>query len=225
MQDAGFVRQAFAKIAGRYVLTNHVLSMGIDVLWRRRTAQVVAELAPRDVLDLATGSGDLARAIQRACPEARVLGADFSPPMMAHAQVRGLEALMVADGMNLPVKSGVFDVVTVAFGLRNMASWPAALKEMQRVLRPGGHLVVLDFSMPAHPVVAKVYAFYLSRVMPRVAGVLTGERGAYEYLCNSIHAFPSGSAMERLMLDNGYESVRTEPLSIGIASLYVANKG
>lgn len=198
--------------------------MGIDIMWRTRTARVVAGLNPQSVLDLATGSGDLAAAIQRACPVAKVLGADFSPPMMAHAQTRGLESLMVADGLKLPVKDGVFDLVTVAFGLRNMASWPAALREMQRVLKPGGHLVVLDFSTPAQPVIAKLYAFYLSKVMPKVAGLLTGERGAYEYLCSSINAFPSGAAMERLMLENGYKSASAEPLSFGIATLYVAEK-
>lgn len=224
MQDAGFVRQAFAKIAGRYVLTNHVLSMGIDVLWRRRTAAVVAEMKPTWILDLATGSGDLAVEVQRQNPQARVLGADFSPPMMAHAQGRGMRELIVADGMKLPVKDDSFDVLTVAFGLRNMASWPDALQEMRRVLKPGGHLVVLDFSTPRPPVFAKLYQFYLSKVMPKIAGLLTGERGAYEYLCTSISAFPSGRKMEELMLATGYRSATSEPLSFGIASLYVAHK-
>lgn len=224
MQDAGFVRQAFAKIAGRYVLTNHVLSLGIDVLWRRRTGAVVAKLNPSWILDLATGSGDLAVEVQRQCPQARVLGADFSPPMMNHAQARGMKELIVADGMRLPVKDAAFDVLTVAFGLRNMASWPAALQEMCRVLKPGGHLVVLDFSTPRQPLFAKLYQFYLSKVMPKIAGLLTGERGAYEYLCQSISTFPSGQQMEELMLANGYKTASSEPLSLGIATLYVAQK-
>jgi demethylmenaquinone methyltransferase / 2-methoxy-6-polyprenyl-1,4-benzoquinol methylase len=225
MQDAGFVRQAFAKIAGRYVLTNHVLSMGIDVLWRRRTAAVVAELRPTCILDLATGSGDLAVEVQRQCPQAWVLGADFSPPMMSHAAARGMKELIVADGMRLPIKDGAFDVLTVAFGLRNMASWPGALREMQRVLKPGGHLVVLDFSTPKSPGFAKCYDLYLRLIMPKIAGLLTGERGAYEYLCTSIHAFPSGVEMEKLMLECGFKSAKGEALSFGIASLYVAEKG
>lgn len=224
MQDAGFVRQAFASIANRYVVTNHVLSLGIDVLWRKHTARLVAEMKPAWVLDLATGSGDLADEIRRACPEAKVLGADFSPPMMVHAQSRGLRALMVADGMCLPVKDGAFDVLTVAFGLRNMASWPKALQEMSRVLRPGGRLVVLDFSMPKTPVIGPLYEWYLGKVMPKIAGLITGQRQAYEYLCASIGQFPSGEAMESLMKANGFSAARSEALSFGIASLYVATK-
>ncbi len=225
MQDAGFVKQAFAGIASRYVLTNHVLSMGIDVLWRRRTARLVQSLTPQWVLDLATGSGDLARAVQAACPQAKVLGGDFSPPMMLEAQKRGFHALIAADALALPVVDGAVDVVTVAFGLRNMASWPAALAEMSRVLRPGGHLVVLDFSLPTLPLLRPAYVFYLERVMPRLAGLLTGKREAFEYLCRSIEAFPSGKVMEQLMLANGFVEARSEPLSLGIATLYVARKG
>jgi demethylmenaquinone methyltransferase/2-methoxy-6-polyprenyl-1,4-benzoquinol methylase len=225
MQDAGYVKQAFAGIASRYVMTNHVLSLGIDVLWRRRTAEVVQGFAPGWVLDLATGSGDLARAVQGACPQAKVLGGDFSPPMMLEAQKRGSEALIAADALALPVVDGAVDVVTVAFGLRNMASWPGALAEMARVLKPGGHVVVLDFSLPTLPLLRPAYVFYLERVMPRIAGLLTGQRAAFEYLCRSIEAFPSGVAMEQLMLANGFVEARSEPLSLGIATLYVGRKG
>jgi len=225
MQDAGFVKQAFAGIAPRYVLTNHVLSMGIDVLWRMSTAKLVASYQPAWVLDLATGSGDLAQAIQKACPDAKVLGGDFSPPMMMEAQKRGFHQLMAADGLSLPVQDAAFDVVTVAFGLRNMASWPAALKEMSRVLKPGGHLVVLDFSLPRIPVIRPLYVFYLEKVMPRLAGAITGQRAAFEYLCRSIESFPSGPDMEALMKANGFAEATSRPLSFGIASLYAARKG
>lgn len=223
-QDATFVRGAFGKIAGRYVLTNHVLSLGIDVLWRRKTAREVAKLAPRRVLDLATGSGDLAAAVRRHCPEARVLGADFSVPMLQQARRLGLDDLIVADAMNLPLADGVVDVVTVAFGLRNMASWAAAIREMARVIRPGGSLFVLDFSLPASLLLRRVHLVYLRRVMPRVAGMLTGERGAYEYLGSSIEKFPSGEVMCGLIRENGFVSARALPLSFGIASLYVGAK-
>jgi len=223
-QDAEFVRGAFGKIAGRYVLTNHVLSLGIDVLWRKKVAREVAALAPRRVLDLATGSGDLAAAVQEKCPEARVLGADFSPPMLQQARQLGLGNLIVADAMNLPVVDGAFDAVTVAFGLRNMACWADALQEMARVLRPGGMLFVLDFSLPALPLLRRAHLFYLRRIMPRIAGILTGERGAYEYLCSSIEKFPSGDAMCGLLRANGFATARAVPLSCGIASLYIAGK-
>ncbi len=224
MQDAGFVRQAFAGIASRYVLANHVLSLGIDCLWRRTTARRIAELNPQRVLDLATGSGDLAQAIQTACPQAKVLGADFSVPMMREAQKRQLRCLIAADGLALPFQDGVFDVLTVAFGLRNMASWPAALQEMNRVLRPGGRLFVLDFSIPRIPGIRQLYLFYLKQIMTRVAGWITGKREAYVYLCGSIERFPSGREMESLICANGFQTATGRQLTLGIASLYEAVK-
>jgi len=222
MQDAGFVRQAFAGIASRYVLANHVLSLGIDCLWRRSTAKRIAELQPQRVLDLATGSGDLAQAVQSACPQAKVLGADFSVPMMREAQARHFRSLVAADGLALPFQDGVFDVLTVAFGLRNMASWPAALQEMSRVLRPGGRLFVLDFSIPRIPGIRQMYLFYLKQIMPRIAGWITGKREAYVYLCGSIERFPSGREMESMICANGFVSASTRQLTFGIASLYEA---
>ena len=224
MQDAGFVRQAFAGIASRYVLANHVLSLGIDCLWRRSTARRIAELQPQRVLDLATGSGDLAQAVQSACPQAKVLGADFSVPMMREAQTRHFRSLVAADGLALPFQDGVFDVLTVAFGLRNMASWPAALQEMNRVLRPGGRLFVLDFSIPRIPGIRQMYLFYLKQIMPRIAGWITGKREAYVYLCGSIERFPSGREMESLICGNGFASATIRQLTFGIASLYEAVK-
>ncbi|MDB6120494.1 MAG: ubiquinone/menaquinone biosynthesis methyltransferase [Verrucomicrobiaceae bacterium] len=224
MQDAGFVKQAFAGIAKRYVVTNHVLSLGVDVIWRWFTAKLVASYQPTWVLDLATGSGDLAQAIQKACPQAKVLGGDFSPPMMMEAQKRGFHHLIAADGLALPVQDAAFDVVTVAFGLRNMASWPKALQEMSRVLRPGGHLVVLDFSLPRLPLLRPMYVFYLEKVMPKLAGAITGQRAAFEYLCRSIESFPSGRDMEALMMANGFAEATSRPLSLGIATLYSARK-
>lgn len=223
-QDAGFVRKAFASIAGRYVLTNHALSLGIDVLWRKYTASRVQALNPQKVLDLATGSGDLAAEIQKQCPDAFILGADFSEPMLEQARLRGLQNLMVADAMNLPLEDNSYDVVTVAFGLRNMANWADALTEMKRVLKPGGSLFVLDFSLPKSSLIRSAHLFYLRNVMPKIAGLLTGERGAYEYLCLSIEKFPAGDGMCNLMRTQGYASADCAPLSFGIASLYQAVK-
>lgn len=221
-QDATFVRKAFAAIAGKYVLTNHVLSLGIDVLWRRLTARRVAALNPRVVLDVATGSGDLAATIQAACPEATVVGLDFSAPMLQEARKRGLKHLFVADALHMPIADGAADVLTVAFGLRNMASWPDALREMSRVLKPGGSLFVLDFSLPGSALVRTGHLFYLRNVMPRVAGWITGEREAYDYLCKTIEKFPSGEAMCEMIRGNGFSSAESQPLSMGIASLYHA---
>ncbi|TDU81363.1 demethylmenaquinone methyltransferase/2-methoxy-6-polyprenyl-1,4-benzoquinol methylase [Prosthecobacter fusiformis] len=224
MQDAGYVKKAFAGIARRYMLANHVLSMGIDVLWRRKTSSLVAAHQPRLILDLATGSGDLARELQRRCPNAKVLGADFSLPMMREAQAHHFSQLVAADGMNLPFQSGAYDALTVAFGLRNMASWPEALQEMSRVLKTGGRLYVLDFSLPTLPLIRPAYLFYLKKIMPRIAGWITGERAAYEYLCSSVERFPSGSAMEQLIQNAGFTGVKSHRLSLGIASLYIGIK-
>ena len=223
MQDPTFVQKAFASIAPRYVLANHVLSGGIDVMWRRRVAAMAEALHPQRILDLATGSGDLAAAVGAACPGAQVIGADFCAPMMAHARRRGLPHLVVADGMALPFAAGVFDLVTVGFGLRNMADYGGAAREMARVLRPGGTLMVLDFSQPA-PWLRGAYKLYLHRILPLLAGALTGERGAYEYLGGSIEQFPSGPAMNALLNSHGFADTQWIPLTGGIASLYIAQK-
>lgn len=223
MQNPAKVRGIFSNIAGRYDLANHVLCGGLDVLWRARAARMVAAWQPRDILDLATGSGDLILAMQKALPQARIIGADFCPPMLAAAARKGLRSLVVADGTRLPFAGESFDAVTVAFGLRNMESWPGALREMFRVLRGGGHLLVLDFSMPRPPLAA-IYRFYLHRMLPFAAGLLTGNRAGYEYLGESIESFPSGADMCRLIADNGFHSPRAMPLAAGIVSIYTAQR-
>ncbi len=221
MQDPKFVKNAFSKIADRYVVTNHVLSLGTDILWRKRVGQIVMEWKPDDLLDVATGTGDLALEIQRVCPELNIIASDFCPEMLAHASSRGLKKTMVVDAMNMPFEDDSCDVLTVAFGLRNMADYPAALVEMKRVIRTGGHLLVLDFSKP-EGVLGAPYHFYLNKVLPKIAGVVTGEGEAYQYLAGSIGDFPSGKEMCELIEDQGYYDVRVEPLSGGIASIYTA---
>lgn len=222
-QDPAFVRSAFSAIAPRYVVANHVLSLGIDVLWRRHTARVASEINPRRILDLATGSGDLAATLRSRCPEAEIVGADFCAPMLKEARKRNLPALVVADGLALPFADGVFDVVTVAWGLRNMASWSGAISEMRRVLRPGGRLAVLDFSLPTQPLLRSAYRWYLHRLLPTLGGWIAGDREAYRYLGESIERFPAGQAMCDLIQEAGFETVRAEPLMAGISSLYVAD--
>ena len=223
-QDPAFVRGVFDRIASRYDVTNTLLCGGCDSGWRRRTAKLLARWNPREILDLATGSGVLADVVQRWNPEARIVGADFSQPMLRQAwDVRGQRRLVVADALSLPFRDASFDVVTVAFGLRNMASWPAALAEMKRVLRPGGHVVVLDFSLPGGWL-REPYRFYLHRILPRLAGLISREREGYEYLAESIEGFPSGAAMTALLAAVGFERATSAPLTAGIVSLYTAEK-
>ncbi len=222
-RDPEKVRAMFGRVARRYRLANAILSAGLDTLWRRRSAAIVRGWNPGRVLDVATGTGDLARAIERACPGAEVVGADFSPQMLEVARELGSRQLVQADALAMPFGDAEFDVVTVAFGLRNMASWDGALREMRRVLRPGGKLLVLDFSLPSGPLRA-LYRPYLHHVLPRLAGWLTSEREAYRYLGASIEAFPSGEALCRLVEAAGFRDPHAQPLSGGIVSLYTAMK-
>ncbi len=218
-----FVRAMFSGIARRYDLANHFLSLGMDYSWRRKAARIVRAWGPQRILDLATGSGDLALSLRAACPEALVVGADFCLPMLLVARGKGLGRLVVADGMDLPMADGAFDVLTVAFGLRNMESWPGALAEMARVLKPDGHLLVLDFSVPPPPL-RWIYRPYLHHVLPRLAAFLTGDKAAYDYLGDSIEKFPCGREMCALIENSGFAEARCEPLSGGIVSLYTARR-
>jgi demethylmenaquinone methyltransferase/2-methoxy-6-polyprenyl-1,4-benzoquinol methylase len=213
----------FAAIARRYDLANHLLSGGLDFLWRRRAAQIVAGWKPARLLDLATGSGDLALTLRAACPSATIVGADFCEPMLHEARRKGLAHLVVADGLRLPFTSGSFDAVTIAFGLRNMESWSGGLAEMARVLAPGGHLLVLDFSVPPPPL-RLLYRPYLHHILPHLAALLTGQRAAYDYLGDSIEKFPHGEAMCALIHASGFHDVECLPLTGGIVTLYAAAK-
>lgn len=221
MQDPKYVKRAFSRIADRYVMTNHVLSGGTDILWRKKVGRMVARWEPETILDVASGTGDLALEIQRRCPRAKVTGSDFCEEMLAFATAAGVQKTVVADAMHMPFEDNSYDVLTVAFGLRNMASWPDALKEMGRVIKPGGRLLVLDFSLPTG-ILRGPYRFYLNKVLPKIAGVMTGEGDAYEYLAGTIEQFPSGKEMCGLIEAAGFTDVDAEPLTFGVASVYTA---
>jgi demethylmenaquinone methyltransferase / 2-methoxy-6-polyprenyl-1,4-benzoquinol methylase len=222
-RDPEAVRAMFGRIARRYDLANHVLSGGADFLWRRRAAKIIEGWRPKRVLDLATGSGDLALAIQRRLPQATIVAADFSPEMLEVARRKGVRETILADALQLPFESASFDCVTVAFGLRNMSDWNLALGEMSRVLRSGGHLLVLDFSLPVGAL-RPAYRFYLHRCLPLLASLVTGQRAAYDYLGGSIEKFPSGGGMVELIERNGFAQASAEPLTGGIATIYTAQK-
>jgi demethylmenaquinone methyltransferase/2-methoxy-6-polyprenyl-1,4-benzoquinol methylase len=219
MPDANYVRDAFARIADRYVLTNHVLSCGCDIWWRRVVSSRVKAWQCQRLLDVASGTGDLALAIQDRCPDCEVIATDFCAEMLEHASRRGVRETKVADALALPYEDASFDAVTVAFGLRNMADYPAALREMRRVIKPGGRLLILDFSLP-RGILRPPYRFYLHHILPRMAGWLTGQRDAYEYLGGSIEQFPSGKDMLHLLESCGYSQTTTTPLTGGVVSIY-----
>lgn len=214
----------FDRIAPRYDLANHLLSGGCDYFWRAKAASIVRRWRLARVLDLACGSGDLARAIQRRLPQTQVVAADFSEAMLERARRKGVRETVVADALALPFGEGEFDAVTIAFGLRNVADRPLALREVARVLRPSGHVLILDFSMPRN-FLRRPYGFYLHKILPALAATFTGARDAYAYLGDSIETFPSGDGMLRLIEQNGFVEARAEPLTGGIVTIYTAEVG
>jgi len=215
------IREMFGRVAERYDQANRILSFGLDDYWRRVVGGLVAGWHPVRILDLATGSGILAQEIRRQNPEAYLVCADFCAPMLQIAKRRGFSNLVVADGMALPFADLTFDVVTIAFGLRNMKSLEQALKEISRILRPGGHVVILDFSLPAGPF-RFFYRFYLHFVLPRLAGLITGQPAAYQYLGKSIERFPRGAAMLELLAQTGFQHAQMQSLTGGIVAIYHA---
>ena len=218
------VREMFSSIARRYDVANHVLSCGIDFYWRSRAAEIVRSWQPHTIADLATGTGDLALAMQRKLPDTELTGVDFLPEMLEIARRKGLRRLVSADAMRLPFDDASFDCVTIGFGLRNLESYSAALAEMWRVLNPKGHLLVLEFSLPTAPILRSVYRFYLHRCLPLLGSFLTQKKSAYDYLGDSIEAFPSGNAMCDLMQEAGYTRPGFESLTGGIVTIYTATK-
>ena len=222
--NPGHVRKMFGSIATRYDLANHVLSCGIDFYWRARAAEIVASWHPLAIADLATGTGDLALAMQKKLPNSQLTGVDFLPEMLELAQRKGVRRVVLADAMKLPFDDASFNCVTIAFGLRNLENCSAALVEMRRVLKANGHLLVLEFSLPTTPALRAAYRFYLHRCLPLLGSFLTQEKSAYDYLGDSIEKFPSGNAMCELMKQTGYASPSFEPLTGGIVTIYTGIK-
>jgi demethylmenaquinone methyltransferase/2-methoxy-6-polyprenyl-1,4-benzoquinol methylase len=229
--ESAAIHSMFGRIARRYDLANHLLSFGLDRGWRRRLVSAVRRRAPRDVLDLATGSGDVAFALSSGLArETRITGMDFCEPMLAEARKKkalaGADAypnvaFAFGDGLALPLADHSFDAVTISFGLRNMTNRARSLAEMRRVLRPGGALFVLEFSHP-HAWFRPAYFFYLRHVLPRIAGWLTANRNAYAYLNRTIEEFPGRKALAGEISAAGFEDVTASPLAFGAVALHEA---
>lgn len=221
----------FDSIAPRYDLLNHVLSCNVDRIWWRRTArrfeQVLARPETR-VLDVCCGTGDMTLALLRRRPAKGepVLAADFSPAMLERAQKKlaGRNArVLEADALHLPMADGTLDLITTAFGFRNLANYQAGLAEFYRVLAPGGQVGILDFSEPGG-LVGKLYAFYFHTVLPAIGTRISGVGGAYAYLPESVEKFPAPPAMIERMRAAGFSEVSWTPYSLGIAGLWRAAK-
>jgi demethylmenaquinone methyltransferase/2-methoxy-6-polyprenyl-1,4-benzoquinol methylase len=226
------VRGMFAEIAPRYDLVNRMLSGGIDVWWRHVTVKRAPPPVSGAVLDVCTGTGDLALAYaRRGGPGVRVVGSDFCRPMLDRGVEKSRRAglpveWVEADAQELPFPSATFDVVTVAFGLRNIADTNRGLREMARVCKPGGKLAILEFSLPSIAAVRAFYLWYFRNVLPRLGNaVARNSSDAYTYLNRSVEEFPSGEALAALVRAAGFDRVDVVPLSLGIATLYVATRG
>lgn len=222
------IEEMFDSIAPRYDLLNRVLSMGIDQGWRRKAVSLIEPYHPKEILDMATGTADLALLATRLDPT-RVVGVDLSEEMLLvgrrKVERRGLAdviRLEKGDAENLRFEDASFDAALVAFGVRNFGNLKAGLADMKRVLRPGAPLVVLEFSHPRTFPVKQAYEFYSKHVLPRIGGALSKDSGAYEYLPESVAAFPDGADFIAILGEVGYSEAEAHPLTFGIASLYRA---
>ena len=225
------VREMFTSIAPRYDLLNHVLSLNVDRLWWRRTARTFRHIVSQPdsrILDLCCGTGDMAFALWRAARKgsARIVGADFSHAMLQRARMKSSGPSMVsppgwieADALNLPFASGRFDLVTSAFGFRNLADYDAGLREIYRVLRPGGECGILDFGEPSG-ILGSLYRFYFKQVLPRIGTLISGVSGPYAYLPASVERFPPPDEMLARMKAVGFVEPSWTPYTFGIAGLY-----
>jgi demethylmenaquinone methyltransferase/2-methoxy-6-polyprenyl-1,4-benzoquinol methylase len=222
------VHAMFAGIAVRYDLLNHLLSGNIDKRWRQRVVRKIMPILANPemlVLDVACGTGDLTLALASEA-RAKVVGSDFCRPMLSIAARKAESNLagtpfIEADALSLPFGNECFDAVTIAFGLRNLSSVDRGLVELRRVLKPGGQLAILEFSEPVIPGFRQMFAFYFSTLLPRIGGWISGSRGAYEYLPDSVSRFPNQKKLAERMLESGFEAVSFENLTGGIAAIHL----
>jgi demethylmenaquinone methyltransferase/2-methoxy-6-polyprenyl-1,4-benzoquinol methylase len=224
-QASTWVRGMFGRIAPRYDLLNHLLSMNIDRHWRSRTVSQVAHILSRPaarVLDVCCGTGDLTLALESRGPAAHVFGSDFAHPMLVAAHRKRCSALFEADALQLPVADASFDLITIAFGFRNLANYRAGLAELRRILRPGGTLAILEFSTPPNSMLAALYGFYSRAVLPTLGGIISGSKDAYTYLPESVRKFPAAESLADEMRNSGFTNVRFERMSAGIVALHLA---
>ena len=230
------VRAMFTQIAPRYDLLNHLLSIQLDRLWRARTAKLLGNILKRSdalVLDLCCGTGDLAFALAKA-GKAQVIGADFAHTMLVCAREKAAAwssrsspfpkapgPFFEADALNLPFADNAFDLVTAAFGFRNLANYEVGLREIQRLLKPGGTVAILEFAEPPEGWLGDLYRWYFSKVLPRIGGLISGDRAAYTYLPKSVARFFRPPELAALMSSVGYQSVEYRVWTMGTVALHI----
>ena len=224
------VAKMFDNIAGNYDFLNHFLSMGIDIYWRKKLVKRLTKQAPKNILDVATGTGDLAIAMLKATPD-KISGIDISNGMLEigrkKIKEKGLEdkiTLQQADSENLPFEDNNFDAVCVSFGARNFENLEKGLSEMFRVLKPGGKLYILEFSQPDIFPFKQIYQFYFRYILPLLGKVVSNDNAAYTYLPESVNAFPYGKKLNKIIENCGYNKAQDHSLTMGIASIYIAEK-
>jgi demethylmenaquinone methyltransferase / 2-methoxy-6-polyprenyl-1,4-benzoquinol methylase len=226
-----FVKEKFSSISGRYDLLNSLLSLQIDRYWRWRTTRLLRKFPDGWVLDLCAGTMPLTLELTRQAPERKVLAIDFCEDMLR----AGAKALpsddrkarifpACGDGEIIPAPSNAFWGCTVAFGVRNLSQTLQGLREMYRILRPSGKLLILEFSRPTHPIIKPLYSLYLNRVLPAIAGLISGDREAYQYLASSIAAFYEPEELLTMMREAGFTSASRTPMTFGIVSIYIGIK-
>ncbi|MCU1290011.1 MAG: ubiquinone/menaquinone biosynthesis methyltransferase [Acidobacteria bacterium] len=221
------VREMFSGIARKYDFLNHFLSVNTDKRWRRLVRGKLEDVLSRKdalVLDVACGTGDLSLELQKNA-KAKVIGTDFCRPMLAIARDKNGKhneriPYVEADGMNLSFADASFDAVTIAFGLRNFSNWQDGLKELHRVLKKDGKLVILEFSTPVVPGFKQIFNLYFTQILPRIGGAVSGSRGAYEYLPDSVSRFPDQKGLAEMMRKTGFSTVEYKNLTGGIAAVH-----
>jgi demethylmenaquinone methyltransferase/2-methoxy-6-polyprenyl-1,4-benzoquinol methylase len=225
------VAEMFDNIAGKYDFLNHVLSMGIDKGWRRKAIRSIHDIDPRKILDVATGTGDLAIAAAVDLPRSHVSGIDIAAQMLEVGKVKIAEQslsdrieMKVADCENLPYDDHHFDAVLCAYGTRNFQDLHKGLIEMNRVMRPGGKLAILEFSRPKAFPVKQLFSFYFKYILPLLGKMVSRHATAYTYLPDSVMAFPEGTDFCNILEQCGFKNAKAIPLTFGISSLYIANK-
>ena len=231
-EERNHIRRMFDAIAFRYDFVNRVLSFRRDIVWRKAMVAALPARKNLAVLDLACGTCDVLLALQQpGSPVAHVVGADVSAAMLrygqekiTHAQRNNSSMLIQADAATLCFQEATFDVVTVAFGVRNFSELETGLQEIFRTLRPDGKVIILEFSLPGSPLLRAVYLFYFRHMLPRIAGLLSRQPDAYQYLNRSVEAFPYGQTFCKLLGAAGFNAVQAQPLTFGIATLYVGCK-